>query len=322
MTKSSKQIESEAKKETQFLERISLVTGLSKDDLESLLTLERKSVARVNELSGWSKEKIVAELRKNFDVSRLSWYDGAFVINEDKSGLAESELFQKGHVYIQNASSLIPPLALDPKPGEKILDICAAPGGKASFIASLSDNKAQLWLNDALKNRLRKLQEVMEIFGVKFWKITGFPGQYIDKFVDESFDKILLDAQCTSEARADFRERRPLIYWSLKRVHEYSRLQKKMLIAAFKLLKPGGVIVYSTCTFSPEENEAVIDNLLKYHPEARVEEIRIEDLKVSQGLKEWEGEKFNEELKKAVRVLPGELMEGFFVCRIVKLPAT
>ena len=318
MKKSSKVITSESNKETQFLDRTARVTGLAKNDLKLLLSVDRASIARINELSGWPKQQIVEELQRNFDISSLLWYEGAFILREGKKRLAESELFQKGHVYIQNASSLIPPLALDPQPGEKILDVCAAPGGKASFIAALVNNEAELWLNDALKNRLRKLREVMEIFGVKFVSMTGFPGQYIDKFVEEQFDRILLDAQCTSEARVDFRERRPLIFWSLKRVHEYSRLQKKMLVAAFKLLRPGGTLVYSTCTFSPEENEEVVNHLLKHYPEARVEPIEIAGLGANPGVVEWEGEMLDRQVRDAMRILPTDLMEGFFVCKIVK----
>jgi tRNA (cytosine49-C5)-methyltransferase len=318
MKNSRKVMASELAKEYQFLERTSRATRLSKNNLKLLLSVDRRSIARVNGLSSWSKEKIVEGLKRNFDVSALPWSDWAFVINGDKARLAGSDLFQRGHIYIQNASSLIPPLALEPKPGDEVLDVCAAPGGKASFIASLSRNKVHLWLNDALKNRLRKLRDVMDIFGVNYNEITGFPGQYIDKFIDKKFDKILLDAQCTSEARVDFRDRRPLLYWSLKRVHEYSRLQKKMLIASFKLLKPQGVLVYSTCTFSPEENEEVINYLLKHHPDASVEEIKIDGLEARPGITGWNGEVFDRQILNATRVLPTDVMEGFFVCKIRK----
>ena len=213
-------------------------------------------------------------------------------------------LFQRGYVYIQNASSLVPVLALDPRPGEAILDVSAAPGGKAAHIASVVGGEAELWLNDAISSRVARLREVVRTHRVKAAQITSFPAQYVDKFVERRFDRLLLDAQCTGEGRVDLRRPSALQFWSTKRINEYSRLQQRMLMASFKLLEPGGVLVYSTCTIAPEENEAPVSHLLEHRPEASLEPIGVEVPEARHALREWGERRFHPAIENAVRVYP------------------
>jgi 16S rRNA (cytosine1407-C5)-methyltransferase len=105
--------------------------------------------------------------------------------------------------------------------------------------------------------------EIEKSLGFTYDVITSFPGQYIDKFINEKFDKILVDAQCTGEAMVDLSKANSLPYWNLRRIKKYHYLQLKMFKSFFKLLKPGGVLVYSTCSFAPEENESVISDFLR-----------------------------------------------------------
>ncbi len=212
----------------------------------------------------------------------------------------------------------MPALALGPEPGEDILDICAAPGGKASHIAAITDNHARLWLNDGIRSRLRKLREVVDLLGVRYERMTAIPAQYLDKEISKTFDRILLDAQCSGEGMIDISRSDSCRFWSIERIEKYSHLQKKMLTVACKLLKPGGTLVYSTCTFAPEENEMVINHILKHRDDMCVKPIFIAISNMYPGRTTWRGERLHESLGHARRIMPSEYMEGFFVCKLRK----
>ena len=310
---------SEPVKRRVFLSRIAAVYGISETKAEELFSVERRSSIRVNRLTERAPAQILEDVRRRgFEVEPIPWCPDAYFFFGAKHELGATELFQRGYVYIQNASSLVPVLALEPRPGDAILDVSAAPGGKAAHIASVVGGEAELWLNDAIKSRLVRLREVVETFRVEPHRITSFPGQYVDKFVDRRFDRILLDAQCTGEGRVDLRRPNALQFWSTKRINEYSRLQQRMLMASFKLLEPGGVLVYSTCTIAPEENEAPVSHLLEHRPEARLEPIGVEVPEARPALRSWSERRFHPEIEQAVRVEPTEFMESFFVARIRK----
>ena len=188
----------------------------------------------------------------------------AFFCNDAAPFYELIPLADEGKVYLQNASSLYPPLALDPQPGERVLDVAAAPGGKAFNIAAKIANTGELWLNDAVKPRLDNMAALAETYHVRHHSLTDHKAQYLDKFLPHDyFDRILVDAQCTGEGRFDLRKRNALQHWSEDRVRSYTHAQTKMLSAAYRLLKPGGTIVYSTCTIAPEENELPVHKVLR-----------------------------------------------------------
>jgi NOL1/NOP2/sun family putative RNA methylase len=306
-------------KRDQFLKRVEQIYGVSPGEAEELVSLEHTSCLRINRLSDKSPEQILEEIRAaGIEIEPIPWCGDAYYLRSAKRDVSESALFQEGHVYLQNASSLIPPLALDPHPGDAILDVCAAPGGKAAHIASLTGNQGTLWVNDAIKPRAEKMRGILDTFHVKVDHLTGYPGQYLTKFIDRQFDRILLDAQCSGEGMLNLEHPRALRFWSPQRITKFSHLQKKMLVAAFKLLKPGGELVYSTCTFAPEENEETVNHLLKHYPDATVEPIPLDIPNAVPGLTSWDQKSYDPRLKQALRVVPTEAMEAFFVCRIGK----
>lgn len=304
----------EATKRRDFLERSSRILGMRPGEVEDLLSADRRSAFRLNPLRGEvDVEEIGAE---GYDFDPIDWCPGAYGIDEPtRRRLAASPWFQQGRVYIQNPSSFVPPLALDPQRGDAILDVGAAPGGKSSHIAALVGNDAELWLNDPLPARIRKLEEVTRLLGVRYARMTQIEGQYLDKFVDRRFDRILLDAQCSGEGLVDLRRPDALEHWSRARIEKYRRLQQRMLVASFKLLEPGGTLVYSTCTFAPEENELPLDHLLRHFP-AEVVPINLEVPGRRPGLRSWDGQQLHPSLEAAVRIVPSEQLEGFFVCRL------
>lgn len=306
-----------------YVERLAKILGVRPAEAERLASVQLKSSVRINTLSPLGEEEIKARLDAFGAVlAPIAWCPQAYHLLSDKRALADSELFQGGHVYIQNASSLIPALAMAPQPGERILDVCAAPGGKTAHIQALAGGRATIIANDAMRPRLKKLEEVLTMFHVEQTVITNFEGQFIDRHAAElgggSFDRILLDAQCSGEGMMDLSHPGALRFWTLERVTKMSYLQQKMLTSAWKLLKPGGVLVYSTCTYGPEENEGPIARHLKHHHDAQVEPIALDIPGRMSGLKSWNDQRFPETLIHAIRVRPSEFLEGFFVCRLHK----
>jgi len=304
-----------------YLDRVRKIFGVNLDMAERLTSLKLKSSIRINVLSPLDQAEIMDRLAAfGVEMEPIPWCPGAYHLLSDKRALAESELFQGGHVYIQNASSLIPGLAMNPQVGDRILDVCAAPGGKTAHIQALAKGQADIMANDAMKPRLAKLQEVLSTFHIPHTTITNFEGQFIDRHVEGLFDRILLDAQCSGEGMLDLSHGGALRFWSEQRVIKMSYLQQKMLAAAWKVLKPGGVLIYSTCTFGPEENEGPVSRHLKHNDDAQIEPIDLDVPGRLPGLKSWQEKTFSDELRHAVRISPSPFLEGFFVCRLKKKP--
>jgi len=310
----------ERQRRARFLPRIARIFGLPVDRAEAMLCHPLGQSARINALSPRPAAAIEQDLQAlGVDPAPIPWCRGAFELHGDKRLLSESALFRDGDVHIQNAASLVPPLALGARPGDRVLDLCAAPGGKASHIAALVGNDLHLHLNDAMQPRLRKMAEVTDALGVRVAEVTSHPAQYADKFIEGPFDRILLDAQCSGEGMLDLSHPNALRYWAPERIGKMARLQQRMLMAAWKLLRPGGTLVYATCTFAPEENEGPVDHLVRHRADARIVPIDLAIPGRLPGLPSWDGHSFHPSLADALRLTPGSHLEGFFVCRIDKL---
>ncbi len=170
---------------------------------------------------------------------------------------------EKNLFYVQNASSLLPVLALDPQPGETVLDACAAPGGKALFIADLMQGEGELLANDisnARRGRMRRLLEEHKYND--FAEIMGRNAASFGGTHKEVFDRVLLDAPCSSEKHV-LGSPKHLRDWKPGRIRHLRKLQWRLVQALFKALKPGGRLVYSTCSITPEENEELIERFVK-----------------------------------------------------------
>jgi len=172
--------------------------------------------------------------------------------------------------YVQNASSLFPVMALDPQPGEKILDACAAPGGKALFIAELMQGEGEFLANDLSRDRRIRMHQIFKEYGVEdFVQIMGRNAMGFAKSHPEYFDRILVDAPCSSEKHV-LASPKHLEEWKPGRVRHLKKLQWSLLKTLWKALKPGGRLVYATCSVAPEENEELIQKFVQREKEGAV----------------------------------------------------
>ncbi|MEK6858445.1 MAG: RsmB/NOP family class I SAM-dependent RNA methyltransferase [Nanoarchaeota archaeon] len=222
-----------------------------------------------------------------------------------------------GYYYIQEVSSMMSALALDAKPGEFVLDVCASPGSKTTQIAARMENKGTLIANDIKIDRIAILSANLERCGVTNCVVTRLDGVGLCTRLKKNgflFDKILLDAPCSGEGTLRSSSK-TFLMWNPKVVDNMGRMQKKLLASALGCLKVGGTLVYSTCTHAPEEDEAVVDFAVRNFP-VTIEMIRL-PLRTRPGVTSWKQETFSSEVCKTCRIYPHDNdSEGFFVAKM------
>lgn len=224
-----------------------------------------------------------------------------------------------GYYYVQDLSSMMPVIALNPTERDAVLDLCASPGSKTTQLASSMGNSGLLFANDNDLGRIIVLNSNLERCGVSNCIVSREEGARLCEKLAKlkiKFHKILVDASCSGEGV--IRENpRAIITWNYKMICNFSRQQKRLLAAAFSVLKEGGEIVYSTCTLTPEENEEAIQFAIDNF-NAEVQGINL-PIKTRPGIAEWEGKKFSEQIKKCCRIYPQDNdSEGFFVAKLRK----
>ena len=276
----------------------------------------RPPVLRINALRSGA-----GEARALFGGTRLSWCEEALALPaewlpEDVRG---HPYLHEGKGYLQNRSSLLPVLALDPRPGDRVLDLCAAPGGKASHLAARTGEPSALTAVEVVRDRAYRLREVLRRLGAEEAQVVRKDGRL---FRDASgYDRILVDAPCSSEGRLRGPEDPALAYWSERKIGEMAHKQKGLLARAVRLLRPGGRLVYSTCTYAPEENEVTLARLLRRFPEMEVEPFDLPAAVPQLPLvTEWRGRSLDGQLAGCRRIAPAGGHEGFFVARLRKSP--
>jgi len=229
-----------------------------------------------------------------------------------------------GYYYIQEIASMLPILALNPKAGEKVLDLCASPGSKTTQIAAKMGNSGVLIANEVSLGRIKILASNLERCGVSNVIITKKEGSALCRTFKRQkteFDKILVDAPCSGEGTL---RSSPKTYkmWNINTVKKLSRVQKSLLASAFEILKIEGEIVYSTCTHAPEENESVIDSIIKeFRGKLKIEKISLpRELKTRPGILQWQEKEYLEDLKLACRIYPQDNnTDGFFITKLRKV---
>lgn len=305
-----------------FLERLAHV--VPEERLEEVLisfTKKRPTTLRANTL------KITPDdLRKRFDQSGIryegvAWNSIAFVLfSPTLREFTETDIYKNGLCYVQSLSSMIPPLILSPSPGDRVLDIAAAPGSKTTQMAAMMNNMGELVANDTSHIRRYRLEANVRMQGVTIATIEKEDGRAIWKRYPEYFDKVLVDAPCSMEGRFYTPDPKTYKDWSTKKVKILSSLQRWMLRSAISATKIGGTIVYSTCTLSPEENEEVIDWILrKEKTNVELENFSIPQLNMAPALDHWKDRHLDPRVIQCKRIYPSSMMEGFFIAKLKKI---
>lgn len=252
-------------------------------------------------------EKKLEEL--NIEYENAKWSKEAFVVkNIRENQLKELTIYKQGKIYLQSLSSMLPPIILNPKEGTDILDMAAAPGGKTTQLAALSNNKAHITACEMNTIRIEKLKYNVEKQGATCVYIMQKDSRQIDDFF--SFDQILLDAPCSGSGTLNLENKNVEKFFTLKLIEKSSKLQLALLRKAIKILKKGQEMVYSTCSILAQENEEIVKRVMK---ENKLEIIPIEfcgmeDLPL-----------LPTKIKGSLCVCPNELYEGFFIVKIKKI---
>jgi len=298
-------------------ERLALILGDEYSEYLQRLNEPTRTCFRVNTLKATVDEVRELLAGQGLALEAVPWCPTGFWIGESKYGLGDSVGHFQGLFYLEDAASLLPPEALFPTPGEVVMDAAAAPGGKTTHIAALMENVGALVANEVDAHRTRVLRFNLSRMGVLNAAVTTLD---MSRLPDTGpiFDKVLLDAPCSCEGRIG-EDAEALAQWRPAKIQRCSRLQRKLLENCFNLLVPGGALVYSTCTLSPEENEEVVDHLLKSQSDADVEEIQGITGRYAGGIPEWQGATYDERVMRCLRIYPHyHGTQGFFIARILK----
>ena len=255
-----------------------------------------------------------------FHLKKVPWIsNGYFYEAEDVP--ARHPFYSAGLYYLQEPSAMTPASRLKVQPGERVLDLCAAPGGKATELGAALQGEGLLVANDINTARARALLRNLELFGISNSFVTNEPPHVLAERFPEFFHKIMVDAPCSGEGM--FRKNPAVVdSWQEKGPEYFSKLQREIIVQAADMLLPGGMMFYSTCTFSPLENEKTITHLLKERPDMEV--IPMEDYEgFAEGLTSYRGEVFDESCKLCRRIWPHKMSgEGHFMALLHKKNGT
>lgn len=300
-----------------FLERYKIILGDKFDDYIKFSTSYIKKAIRVNTIK-CSVNELKKRLENDWLLEPVPWCKEGFWISYkhgkrfDIGNIPEHQL---GYFYVQDPASMIPPVVLQPVAGDLVLDLCSAPGSKTTQMASLMNNEGMLFANDVQGNRLKPLGLNLQRAGITNCVVTLNAN---GRFVEGVFDKVLIDAPCSGTGTIR-RSLKSALMWSPGLVKKMARTQKHLIDLGFRLLKPGGEMVYSTCTQEPEEDEAIVSFLLDKYSNAEILDIDL-NINSSNPILEFDNKKYNFGVNKCLRIYPQDNdTEGFFVAKIRKI---
>lgn len=280
--------------------------------------VDRPTTLRVNTIKTDDAAVMQTFRDEAIQFERVKTIPHAFVIkNRDDAAMLDHPLTKAGHVYLQGLTSMLPPILLNPQPGETVLDLCAAPGSKTSQIAALMAapllpeegsgvvGGGRVVACEENEIRFQKLQNTLAIQRAAIVEPRMCDATLLHHDMPEAFDRVLADVPCSAEGRING-SKRSYSFWSEKNIVAHAKLQRRLLRSAFGCLKPGGVLVYSTCTLAPEENEGMMDWFLAEYPTMKAEAVTVPFAPLVT------------HKNKSVTLLPSKDAEGFFVAKLRK----
>ncbi|MBE3576976.1 MAG: RsmB/NOP family class I SAM-dependent RNA methyltransferase [Limnochordales bacterium] len=310
-----------------------------------------KEAAETGDLAAAVRAELAAQ---GIATEPVAWYADALVVTTPgvrERDLAKTSAYQEGRIYLQSLSSMLPPLVLAPQPGERVLDLTAAPGSKTTQMAALMGNAGEIVACDKNPIRLGRLQHNLRVQGVTIARTVQMDATQFGRGPRaqqgsqqgprpgrQQFDRVLLDAPCSGEGLFLLEDPRSYQYWTPAMVERMAALQRRLFVSAWEALRPGGVLVYSTCTLSRAENEDLIawalrqfGSKMEIEPcqiqisraaglsrEALLTEVLPEAMAAGTDGTGRRLDGYPPAVGLAVRILPSELMEGFFICRLRK----
>lgn len=291
----------------QLIERLEEQFGPEKARLAVMGFTSRPVTLRVNTLKSNDAAMMEIFRKELIQFERAKGVPHAFIIKNRKAKeLLNHRMCLDGLVYLQGLTSMLPPILLDPKAGEIIGDFCAAPGSKTSQMAAMIGPSASITAFEPNFIRRQKLHNTLKIQGAEFVKVQQADSTKLGAIMPEAFDKILLDVPCSGEGRIDTNDDSTFETWGDATHQAYPELQRQLFASAMTTLKPGGVLVYSTCTLDPEENERIIAWALETYPELVAEKIDLPFPGIVH------------KNTKSITLLPTNQYEGFFVAKLIK----
>ena len=297
--------------------------GLLGADKEAFLQASAEPRAiRINTLKMDADDFKERLIKRRVEYRVLPFNPVGLEIVNDHIPLSHTIDFFLGYFYYQGVASQIPALVLDVQPGQRVLDIAAAPGSKSTQLAAMMKNEGILILNDLSHQRLQALNVNVQRAGMINQMILNLAGERISKIYPSWFDKVLVDAPCSALGTL---AGSPEVasWWSMEKLKKLCISQKQLLISAYKALKVGGELVYSTCSITPEENEMLIDWMLNHYPLQVVDVPKQPDFPGSAGMVSYREQRFRPNLQKALRLYPHQHgTEGFFVIKLKKMDET
>ena len=276
------------------------------DEVISGFNKEIHTIFRVNTLKA-TIDEIINELDKNnINYEIVDNEKRIFKLNEDASKIEKLSMYENGSIYLQSISSMLPVYYLNPQKNNDILDMAAAPGGKTSQIAALTNNESRITAYEINKIRAEKLKYNLNKLGVKNCTVIEQDARNIDSFF--RFDQILLDAPSSGTGTIDINNPSTYKSFNKKMINYTTRCQEKLLNKALDVLKPDGTMVYSTCSILSIENENIISNVLRKRKDVEIVKLSLDkDLLLDC------------KLDGALLIKPTATNEGFFICKLRKI---
>ena len=280
----------------------------SDNDIKKIIdgySKKRKTTIRVNTLLSNNSEVLDIFNKLNIEYDHVPFYDNAFIIkNRNETDLYELDLLKEGKIYMQSLSSMLPPIIMEPKEHEDILDMAAAPGGKTTEIAALTNNNSKITAVEFNKIRAEKLRYNIKKQGCNKVYVLEADSKKLDDFF--KFDNILLDAPCSGSGTLDLNNDKTFKYFTEKLIKKSSETQFELLKKALTILKPGKSMIYSTCSILSIENEDVVSKVMKQF-NCEIVPVNVEGIEL-----------LPTKIEGTLVVCPNELYEGFYIAKIKK----
>ena len=290
--------------------------------IKTWLNTKKRSVSfRINTLKSTQTDILKVLETQNINYSKVAFLENSYILNNAlEKDLWNLDIFKEWKIYIQSISSQIPPYFLDLQENAKVLDTTRAPWSKTSQIRTILNNTWKIIANDNNSIRIDKLKFTIARQWAENVEIIKNDATKLNKiFANETFDAILADLPCSAEGRINLNIEKSFWFWNEDNILKNQKLQIEIIKNIIPLLKKWWILVYSTCTIAPEENEEVVDFILSFFKNIKIEDINLDYKYIRSWITNFWEKKYNHAVSKSIRCLPSEETEWFFIAKFKKI---